>query len=68
VFEKLLFRLKPANVSIIRPINGTVMNIRQVEVDLSFIAVGFNQRILNDQLLALAKKQSIHYFLYFEHL
>jgi hypothetical protein len=53
---KTVFGLKPGNTAIIRPINGTAMNRRRIH--LPFIAVGFNQRILNDQLLALAQKAS----------
>jgi hypothetical protein len=51
--DKQGFRLKPANYSIIRPINGTAMNRKRI--DLPFIAVGFTQRFSNDRLLALAQ-------------
>jgi hypothetical protein len=41
--RKIVFWLKPSSASIIRPINGTAMNGKLI--DLPFIAVGFNQRI-----------------------
>ncbi|MBB6130047.1 hypothetical protein HDF22_004184 [Mucilaginibacter lappiensis] len=43
VFGRLLFGLKPLNASNVRPIYGTAMNEKLI--DLFFIAVGFNQRI-----------------------
>ena len=42
---KIVLGLKPVNTTIIRPINGTAMNKKQLV--LSFIAVGFNQRNTN---------------------